>query len=300
MSEKLNLFPQEGPPDEDAMEQLLLDADVPDELRERVLERALDPSISPEAGMKMVEEFLIKRRQSLDLEPSPTINSGIPSQELAEGMRALESPTLTAFALEAFTRPDNVHLGDGKAATVVTIPEYPDWCFKVITNPQEYAQTNTVVEEGYFLSRLDHFEVDGVRAPHLYSLVRTEKVLAIGMERIHGISIEEAIQDPSRLPPGFDIGRFFTQLKAYYARMHSEFSFYHRDMHPGNVMVTVREGEVVPVPIDFGRARLAPLGEHAYAYYEGSKLKELETDEFHIERMKKNLQTAIDTISKAA
>lgn len=88
---------------------------------------------------------------------------------------------------------------------------------------------------------------------------KTSEVLI--MEAMDAISIEDIINNPSLLPESFNYSDFYDACEEFVKRLEKK-GIYHRDLHPGNVMVHRENGK--PVIIDFGLSTDRVLGEDPY------------------------------------
>lgn len=106
---------------------------------------------------------------------------------------------------------------------------------------------NTIEEEHQYqmLAR-----TAGVKTPLTLLSLDTDKGAFFIMERINGVTVDEAARRPQSVPEGFEYHAFCEALEKEVEKMHNA-GIYHRDLHTQNVMIDT-EGN--PVIIDFGTA----------------------------------------------
>lgn len=142
-------------------------------------------------------------------------------------------------------------VGAGKVAHVYKSPRNPGLCYKIVHNLTKYEEWNSVDKEGHYLEALGNVEVEGVRVPHVSSIIDRPDTKVIEMEYLDAISIEKALTSGNAILNDLDIDTFFERLRAYVVTMHETFNIYHRDLHEGNILIG-RNG--MPYVIDFGCA----------------------------------------------
>lgn len=148
-------------------------------------------------------------------------------------------------------------LGEGQIAKVFTIGEHTrPCCIKVIKHMEDRGgmQIGYSVHEEYQMQlRLTQKNPNGVSVPQPYALARLPEhdVEYFMMERIDGVSLQDIFERGADVPPGFDFTTFFDALENFIQALNNS-NIYHRDLHPGNVMI---DSEGKPWVIDFGAAK---------------------------------------------
>jgi len=137
-----------------------------------------------------------------------------------------------------------------------------------------YAATDTALQRQVALKALHPFLLgdQGIAArfrregriglgfvhPHvgrIHDLVDTGDVLALVMERIQGVVLQDIVRSwPSGMPLP-ELAQVMSGVVAALQAAHDR-GLVHRDIKPGNVMVEVREGQLHARVIDFGIARV--------------------------------------------
>lgn len=147
-----------------------------------------------------------------------------------------------------------VSIGEGGNAVVYVAEGTPfeKVCLKKIKEKQQIIY-NDVDQESIYQMKVREA---GVNTPFSLLSLKTEGGHFIVMERINGNSVKDILKDDKLMPPNFNYKIFCDSLDLQISKMHKA-GIYHRDLHEGNVMVEIQEGEGVPplpVIIDFGSA----------------------------------------------
>ncbi|MCR4314443.1 MAG: hypothetical protein NUV84_04320 [Candidatus Uhrbacteria bacterium] len=154
-------------------------------------------------------------------------------------------------------------LGQGLVAKVFSLRRegFPnDWhvCVKLVEDQVAYERVNTVLEETEILAQVSSLHVEGVRTPvPLFSISGTRKD-GIAMEQLDAFHFHlfrdgKRMNQPNpELAKGFDVGGFFSRVRAFVAEMHRK-GVYHLDLHSGNIMIDRKTG--MPRIIDFGQSK---------------------------------------------
>jgi serine/threonine protein kinase len=176
-------------------------------------------------------------------------------------------------------------LGEGQTAKVHSHTENPDLCFKIIgtrsaagkqlpkptipitttASPGSLeGQFNSLEKEGDFLNIIQDMR-GNVIIPKAYAwamhihedegatYTNREELSIMLMERIHGPSLRNILEDDAVIPETFEPTTFFDSLRNFLRDMH-ERGIFHRDLHDGNIMIDEKTGK--PVIIDFGKSAL--------------------------------------------
>ena len=155
-------------------------------------------------------------------------------------------------------------IGKGQSANVYVDPEYPDLCYKQIT---EGRNVNTIEVEAKFLEAVRSIDSDvGVPLPTMTISFDYEKkgqslhCNAMAMERINGMTLQE-IADTRTFPKGVepknkeDLKKFrdsFQNIKKFIMEMNDKLGIYHTDLKERNIMLD-QDGKWWI--IDFGEAK---------------------------------------------
>lgn len=178
-----------------------------------------------------------------------------------------EEPSLEQIEAELIERIKEIRgsgksIGSGKTAEVFVSSLDSRICYKIIRhNCQEFRVASN--EEGEFLSQACRLD-SSVKVPApFYSIVSDDGFEVLVMERLNAVSLRDILDGKAELPQHFDPEPYFEKLKRFIARMHEERNIYHRDIHPGNLMVDLDSG--TPGIIDFG-ASIKVYGESENPY----------------------------------
>lgn len=147
-------------------------------------------------------------------------------------------------------KPDAVKIGSGGNAEVFALSEgkLASACLKKIKPIQKLIVNDLETE---FLMQIRVNEL-GVKTPLTLAVVKNNETKEefFLMQRIFGISLEDAMHRYAKIPKAFNFKIFFEKLENQIKIMH-EANIHHRDLHAGNVMIN-EQGD--PVIIDFGTA----------------------------------------------
>jgi len=157
------------------------------------------------------------------------------------------------------------NIGTGKTAQVYTNPSWPDYCVKIINNPDEYAKGNNVKVEAMLLDELRSFNDSGCRVPRVVLYHMDESTHFYIMEKISGYTLAELLDKEieTPVPAGFDFNTAFANLEVFLKGMHGK-DIHHRDFHEGNVMLDIKTNEFVI--IDLGHSVKAVLDDNPYEH----------------------------------
>ena len=153
-------------------------------------------------------------------------------------------------------------IGEGQDATVVIdkneIIEFPpEVCYKFAKQEKTKRGRNSIgmeamVQQDFYdvLSNTD--TVIGVPQPFYAIDTGSEKMFA--MEKLPAVSVDEINRGLKTLPDWVDIDELCDELEAVIELLHHN-GLYHRDLHPGNVMIAVEKpanSHKAAYIIDFG------------------------------------------------
>lgn len=187
---------------------------------------------------------------------------------------------------------DGFEKGRGRTGKVLTLKEDSSICLKVITNKSE--MLNTIQGEMGFLDELSR---KGYPVPMPICAIESSENDYLSMETIQGFSLEDLMEKNlfNQLPDSFDIDKFFDSLEKVVDRMHKEEGIYHRDLHPGNIMINEKGN---PIIIDFGNAaKIHLLSQDPYRIDEQFRPKSIImlNDEESIKKNKKIIKEYLDS-----
>lgn len=179
----------------------------------------------------------------------PTLREKLQTLELVEGKEHLDE----IQALIKDIEKKGEQIGRGMTADILVSPECPNVCLKAIRR-KEFFRNGAHHEMELMQYAIDR----GIRVPRPYGSLEDPGTDYLFMERIHGIDISTFVgQDQlDELPEGFDFKGFFEKLRAQVKEMNGQ-RLYHRDLHEGNVMITI-DGS--PVIIDLGSSIIQRMG----------------------------------------
>jgi tRNA A-37 threonylcarbamoyl transferase component Bud32 len=143
-------------------------------------------------------------------------------------------------------------IGDGRTARVYENEKFPEYCFKIIFDRNEYDLGRDVSGEAEIMERIKNLQVEGIRIPKLFSCHMTKKMHFLVMERISGCTLQEILDGKKHIPEGADWKKLFNNLKKFVQAM-NEAGVYHGDFLAKNVMYDFNSKNLVI--IDFGRGR---------------------------------------------
>jgi serine/threonine protein kinase len=154
------------------------------------------------------------------------------------------------------------YLGKGQTAEVYLVGKLKKRAVKVmnsrtrVTGNPSVAFTNTLHEESRLTDLVrNRFASDNISVPKQFVSIDYEDGETRGsiliMEGIKGISIQEALDHPEKLPRTFDKESFCESLRDFVEKMNAA-GIFHRDLHTENIMVDLETGK--PWIIDFGLA----------------------------------------------
>lgn len=143
-------------------------------------------------------------------------------------------------------------IGEGRTAEVFISEKDSRICYKVI-KPEFSGYRIRSNKEGEILGELCALPGEVKIPMPYYSILSEDGFEALVMERIDGVSIEDIVREKTTLPDGMEIDDFFGKIKRFFETMHQEHHTYHRDIHPGNIMI--ERNTLRPCIIDFGAGR---------------------------------------------
>jgi tRNA A-37 threonylcarbamoyl transferase component Bud32 len=180
-------------------------------------------------------------------------------------------------------------LGSGGVADFLADPDNAHVGYKVVRDFGQYSLCNPVTKEANYLEELREFSRAGVRTPRVFQTIIAPEFVAIGMERLPGLSLEQMLELPEK-PENFDIDAFIDAMREYVAALREEHHVYHRDLRPGNLMFDPETGE--KYLIDFGRARKALPDEQGFIEFslQGRAVRGEDTSEKELEYVRARLK----------
>lgn len=138
-------------------------------------------------------------------------------------------------------------IGEGQDAVVVIfkneIREFPpEICYKLSKHESTPRGRNSIGEE----ARMQQLFFDVASAaggpigvPEPFYAIDTGNQKIFGMEKLPAVSIDEINRGVKGLPDWVDIDDLCDDLEAFVDLLHDN-SLYHRDLHPGNVMISIK------------------------------------------------------------
>lgn len=179
----------------------------------------------------------------------PTIKERAPQEIVREGLTEILN----------FESEENF-IDSGGIGYVYELPG--GYCMKLVEdrhnspNRHLFDLGNTAYQEGRFQERMSHTQFDGVtRVPRLFGVQMAgmpDSKHMLLMERLPAINLQHIIKGREKLPEGFDIQNFFSDLERFVNHMHQNEGICHNDLFARNIMVDTTTG--APYVIDFGRA----------------------------------------------
>lgn len=153
-------------------------------------------------------------------------------------------------------------LGKGMSAQVFISKKYPEYCYKIITNPVVYGKDCNVQEEAEFLCDMANLGVEGVKVPKPFYYHMDDEVHMYVMENMKAVTLADIKNGKAALPKDMDIEKAISNLRTFFKEMHEKTKLHHRDFHDGNLMI---DAEGIPCVIDPGKAKRRSFdGEEMY------------------------------------
>lgn len=195
---------------------------------------------------------------------------------------------IKAIAEEARQRKLEM-LGYGMSAQVFISDKYPEYCYKIITNPEVYATGCDVRTETEFLCEMLDLEVDNVKIPKPYYYIMDDDVHMYVMENMRAVTLLEIERGEKSLPEKFDFDKFSQGLRDFFEALHQA-NIYHQDFHNKNLMI---DENGLPCVIDPGRAKKQSLVGWDADPNINAKLKKMDIDDLerHFSVIKKLTNT---------
>lgn len=278
---------------EEELQKILEGNDLPEEIRKR-LEGDLIEDRKPPQEILEETKHILKRRAELhsefpEMPPKEKIYNENLEQEEEKTKQKLKK--ITQEALE-----DKIEsIGSGTTAKVVVSDQDANFCYKVITNVNNYRKGNDVKQETEFLDKLTDIEGIHTRVPKPYSYEMNKQGHLYTMERLNAVSLQEILDGAQPLPAEFDVQAFFQDLEEFIKKMHQK-GVYHRDLsNPGNIMVDKNTG--MPYIIDFG-ASTKSKGSSEDPYRKTNANGDMVTYADDLESIKEHKKTIQNTFKK--
>lgn len=197
------------------------------------------------------------------------------------------APELEAEIVDKL-RKSTKSLGKGEAGEVFQDVNDPSICYKVYLDTASHLNNEPVVELSH-LMRASDIKIAGVTAPQALYAFETEHGQGIAMETIFGPDLRQVLEDKRTLPETFDETTFFSALGKYLTAMHEK-GLYHRDLHPGNVMIDEKSG--LPRVIDFGKSVIT-FGDDPYTEQKRGHTTHFTPDEINFAEIKRRVRKYI-------
>lgn len=164
--------------------------------------------------------------------------------------------------MESINR-NSQQIGEGQDAVVVIdkneIREFPpEVCYKFAKQEKTPRGRNSIgvessVQQDFFdvLSNTD----TRIAIPQPFYAIDTGSEKMFAMEKLPAVSVDEINRGVKHLPDWVDIDDLCDELEASIDLLHHN-DLYHRDLHPGNIMIAIKEPETendaMAYIIDFG------------------------------------------------
>ena len=231
----------------DVMLKKIQNSTAPQELRQQWMD-----AIEDAEDLSELKENITEIQQKLDARlvlDSKKFNT--PTEDKAFADAELTKAKITEVVEEALAGKYD-QAGHGMTAEVYISNKYPDVCYKIITNSEEYKKGLNVKDEMSIQDSVSGLNVNGVRVPRPYSYNMNEDNHLCVMEHLNATTLQDVLIGEKRLPKNFDIDQKFSDLKEFFSIMHSKYGIYHRDFHDKNIMFDLDDGTIYI--IDFGKA----------------------------------------------
>ncbi len=183
-----------------------------------------------------------------------------------------------------------LEIGRGLSAAVFTSSNYPEYCFKVITDPDEYRKGNSVEQEIQFLSITKDISLD-VKIPQPYYCFMSQENHFYVMDKLDAVDLKDLILEKEEVPDSFDFDSFFEKVSLFVEKM-NEKKIYHRDLHEGNIMIDRKTGS--PCVIDFGKSKKDVPYEDAFTEKHPRYDEIFAPDKERIKQTKQNFKNFLD------
>ncbi len=227
------------------------------------LEKQMEDDEDPENFLKKVQYYIDRQKENQDLHFPQKKNweEGLLLKNLDQEEKQELEEKMRQIAKEAINKKWE-EIGRGYTAQVFVSKVDDKYCFKIITNPEEYQKGNDVKREVEFLDKVENLDLEeSVRVPEpCYYFMSQESHLYV-MEKLEAVSLDEVLTSKKDLPDKFDFDSFFKDLGNFVEKM-NENRIYHRDLHEGNIMIDQETGK--PRVIDFGKSKMNESQEEAF------------------------------------
>ena len=216
-------------------------AQFPDALLHDIASRLA--KIPKKSDREHAKASLVAHRLELTLVPQK--NNSISDEERGEIPEAVVN-----FMKDYRMGACRVLLGFGKSGMVLESLRYNDRCHKVrLPHVLQPAGTNTPVEEKNIQEKIAKLSSNsGTKVPQIKAYM-TECGGIIVMQSVAGVTVRDVLEKDVPLPASYRHEIFFDALEQFVSEMHNA-GYYHRDLHPGNIMIDSESG--MPYIIDFG------------------------------------------------
>ena len=154
----------------------------------------------------------------------------------------------------------------------------PEICYKLAMKEKTPRGRNPMSQEfdihAAFFRASERFPESriGVPTPFYFTGMGEDKLIA--MELLNARSIDDILRGKGTLPDWIDINELCDEWRRYLSVMHEKENLYHRDMHPGNFMISQSQTEEhkMGYVLDFGLSAYGVEGMDPYRKEEGDKV----------------------------
>jgi hypothetical protein len=176
------------------------------------------------------------------------IENGIVFDSIAgdEGFEKIRANPAGLFrTIESIERNQEM-IGEGKDAIVVVdkneIKEFPpEVCYKFAKLDVTPRGRNQIGHEANLQQRFydaTHYTDTIVGVPEPFYALDTGSQKIFAMERLNAVTVDAIKRGAARLPKWLDIDEVCDELEAFVEILHHS-HLYHRDLHPGNIMISL-------------------------------------------------------------
>lgn len=142
-------------------------------------------------------------------------------------------------------------LGKGNVAQVSRSRKFPDLCYKIIYDPEQYKLENLIKEEVRLMEKARKINTTSVKIPKPFYCIANKQNHLFVMETLKAVNLGDIISGKEKIPKNFNLENFFDELQNFLNEQHEK-GIHHRDLHENNIMV--EDGTSLPCVIDYGKA----------------------------------------------